>query len=65
MLQVEAAGARQLTGTLMGSFVLNCFDHFEAASADVFVGEGVTDTLILGQKRTSEDYGTNTVVLPF
>ena len=33
----------------------------EAATADMVVGEGVTDTLILGQKGTSEDHGTNTV----
>ena len=45
--------------------VLNRFDHFEAETADMFVREGVTDTLILGQKGTSEDYGTNTVVVPF
>ena len=47
------------------AFVLNRFDHFEAATAHVFVGEGVTDTLILGQKGTSEDHRMNTVVVPF
>ena len=46
-------------------FVLNRFDDFDASVADVIVGNGVSDTLILGQKATVNDHGINTVILPF
>jgi hypothetical protein len=46
------------------AFDLNRFDDFEPSRADVFVGAGVTDTLILGQRGTVEDHGINTVILP-
>jgi hypothetical protein len=47
------------------AFVNNRFDDFEASRADVFVGVGVTDTLVLGQRGTVEDHGINTVIMPF
>jgi hypothetical protein len=46
-------------------FALNRLDHFEAATADVFIGQGVTNTLVLGQTGTIRDLGLNTVVVPF
>ena len=46
------------------AFVLNRFDDFEPARADVFVGQGVTDTLLLGNRGTVEDHGLNTVIVP-
>jgi hypothetical protein len=45
------------------AFVLNRLDHFEASLADVFVGDGVMNTLIVGQ-GTVEDHGVGTVILP-
>ena len=45
------------------SFVLNRFDDFEASVADVFVDEGVMNTLIVGQ-GTVEDHGIGTVIVP-
>jgi hypothetical protein len=45
------------------AFVLNRFDDFEAAVADVFVDAGVVNTLIVG-KGTVDDHGTGTVILP-
>jgi hypothetical protein len=47
------------------AFVLNRFDGFDASVADVIVGSGVSDTLILGQEGTVNDQGINTVILPF
>jgi hypothetical protein len=54
-------------GGIPGStaLVLNRFDDFDASVAGVIVGNGVTDTLILGQKGTVNDHGINTVILPF
>jgi hypothetical protein len=46
-------------------FVLNRFDDFDASVAGVIVGNGVSDTLILGQKGIINDHGSNTVILPF
>jgi len=46
-------------------FLLNRFDDFDGSVADVIVGNGVSETLILGQKGTINDHGTNTVILPF
>jgi len=46
-------------------FVLNRFDGFDASVADVIVGNGVSETLILEQKGTINDHGSNTVILPF
>jgi hypothetical protein len=45
------------------AFVLNRFDDFEASVADVFVDEGVMNTLIVG-RGTVEDHGIGTVILP-
>jgi hypothetical protein len=45
------------------SFVLNRFDDFEASVADIFVGDGVMNTLIVG-KGTVEDHGIGTVIVP-
>jgi hypothetical protein len=45
------------------AFVLNRFDDFEASVADVFVDDGVTNTLIVGQ-GTVDDHGTGTVIVP-
>jgi hypothetical protein len=46
------------------ALVLNRVEDFEASRADVFVGQGVTDTLVLGDQGTVEDHGLNTVILP-
>jgi hypothetical protein len=37
------------------TFVLNTVDDFEPSAVDVFVGQGVTDTLLLGQEGTHSD----------
>ena len=47
------------------AFVLNRFGDFDASVAGVIVGNGVSDTLMLGQKGTVNDQGINTVILPF
>jgi hypothetical protein len=44
-------------------FVLNRLHKFDASLADVFVGEQVMDTLIVGQ-GTVEDHGVGTVIVP-
>jgi hypothetical protein len=46
------------------AFVLNRVEDFEASRADVFVGQGVTDTLLLGDQGTVEDHALNTVLVP-
>jgi hypothetical protein len=43
-------------------FILNRLDHFEASSADVLVGPGVTNTLIVGP-GTVDDQGVGTKVV--
>jgi hypothetical protein len=45
--------------------ILNRVDAFDASVADVVVGSGVTNTLIVGEQGTIDDQGTNTVILPF
>ena len=45
--------------------VLNRFDDFDASVAGVIVGNGVSDTLIVGQKGTINDHGSNTMILAF
>jgi hypothetical protein len=45
------------------AFVLNRLDDFEASLADVFVGERVMNTLIVGQ-GTVEDRGVGTIIVP-
>jgi hypothetical protein len=45
------------------AFILNRFDGFEASRADVFVGVGVTNTLIVGEGSV-EDHGTGTIIVP-
>ncbi|MBV9264951.1 MAG: hypothetical protein JO061_02165 [Acidobacteriaceae bacterium] len=47
------------------ALVLNRFEDFAAAVADVIPGNAVTDTLIVGQKGTVNDQGINTIMLPF
>jgi hypothetical protein len=47
------------------AFVLNRFGGFDASVAGLVVGNGVTDTIILGPKGTVNDQGTNTRILPF
>src|SRR5262249_19831001 len=44
-------------------FILNRLAHFEASFADVFVSQGVTNTLIVGQ-GTIVDQGVGTDVVP-
>jgi hypothetical protein len=44
-------------------FILNRLDHFEASFADVVVGPGVMNTLIVGQ-GTVDDQGVGTQVVP-
>jgi hypothetical protein len=44
------------------AFVLNRLDHFEASVADIFVDEGVMNTLIVGE-GTVDDHGTGTVIV--
>src|SRR5215831_15997146 len=44
-------------------FILNRLDHFEASFADVVVGLGVMNTLIVGQ-GTVDDQGVGTQVVP-
>jgi hypothetical protein len=46
------------------AFVVNDLDDFEASRADVVVGEGVMNTLLLGQEGTVENHGANTVSMP-
>jgi hypothetical protein len=46
------------------AFIHNRLDDFEASSADIVLGGGVTDTLLLGQGGTVEDHGVNTVIVP-
>jgi hypothetical protein len=45
--------------------VLNRFEDFAASVAGVIVGNGASDTLILGRKGTVNDHGINTMILPF
>jgi hypothetical protein len=45
------------------ALVLNHFDDFRASSADIFVGNGVTNTRIVGP-GTVEDHGVGTVIVP-
>jgi hypothetical protein len=45
------------------AFILNPLDGFEPTLADIFVGEGVMNTLIVG-RGTIEDHGIGTVIVP-
>ena len=47
------------------AFVLNRLGGFDSSLPGVIVGDGVSDTLILGQKGTVNDLGINTVILSF
>jgi hypothetical protein len=47
------------------AFIHNRFDDLNASQADLFVYDGVPNTLIVGQKGTVEDHGVNTVIVPF
>jgi hypothetical protein len=49
--------------TTNNHFILNRLAHFEASFADVFVGPGVMNTLIVGQ-GTVDDQGVGTDVVP-
>jgi hypothetical protein len=46
------------------AFVLNRLGDFKASVAGVIIGNGVSDTFILGQQETLNDQGINTVILP-
>jgi hypothetical protein len=46
------------------SLIRNRVVDFEATVADVFIGLGVTNTLILGEQGTIEDLGINTLIVP-
>jgi hypothetical protein len=50
-------------GSANNAFILNHLEDFKASLAGIFVGEGVTNTLIVGQ-GTVEDHGIGTVILP-
>jgi hypothetical protein len=45
------------------AFILNRLDGFEPTLADIFVGDGVMNTLIVGS-GTIEDHGVGTVIVP-
>jgi hypothetical protein len=47
------------------AFVLNQFEGFDASVAQIIVGSGVTDTVILGPDGSVDDQGINTVIFPF
>jgi len=47
------------------TFMHNRLDGFEPSSADMFIGEDVSDALLLEQKGTVEDHGVNTVIVPW
>ena len=46
------------------TFVLNDLGGFQSSLADVFVGAGVTNTLVVGMQATVEDHGTGTFIVP-
>jgi len=46
------------------AFVLNRVDDFDPSVPDVIIGDGVSNTLVYGQKGTVNDHGTNTVIMP-
>jgi hypothetical protein len=46
------------------AFVLNDLADFQSSLADIFVGAGITNTLVVGRKGTVEDHGIGTVVVP-
>jgi hypothetical protein len=45
-------------------FLWNDLEGFQSSLADVFVGAGVTNTLVIGRKASIEDHGIGTVVVP-
>jgi hypothetical protein len=45
------------------SLIRNRVEDFEATAADVFIGVGVTNTLIVGDQGTIEDLGINTLIV--
>ena len=52
-----------MVGATNNHFILNRLDHFEASFADVVVGPGVMNTLIVGP-GTVDDHGVGTQVVP-
>jgi hypothetical protein len=44
------------------TFVLNDHDGLKSSLADVFVGPGVTNTLVVGVQNTVEDHGVGTII---
>jgi hypothetical protein len=60
---VVAINPPNMVGAKNNHFILNRLDHFEASFADVFVGPGVMNTLIVGQ-GTVVDQGEGTQVVP-
>ena len=59
-----AAVAR--TGGVPGTttFVLNDLTGFRSSLADVFVGAGVNNTLVIGAENSVEDHGAGTLIVP-
>ena len=53
----------RMVGATNNHFILNRLAHFEASFADVFVGPGVMNTLIVGT-GTVDDQGVGTEVVP-
>jgi hypothetical protein len=45
------------------AFIHNDLSGFAASIADIVIGQGVTDTLLLGQAGTVEDLGVNTIIV--
>lgn len=62
-----AAAVDVFNGGVPGNtaFVLNRVSDFDPSVAGVVVGDGVSDTVILGQNVAVNDHGINTVILPF
>jgi hypothetical protein len=46
------------------AFIHNDVNTFEASIADVVIGSGVTDTLLIGQEGTIQDNGVHTIIVP-
>jgi hypothetical protein len=51
-------------GPVNNTLIHNDVNGFHPLIADVVIGSGVMDTLLLGQQGTIQDDGTNTVILP-
>jgi hypothetical protein len=60
-LSVAVQGAGVPDGN---AFVFNDMEGFQASVADIFIGTGITNTIVVGQKATVEDHGIGTVIVP-